>query len=77
MNFATETSAAISATLDASKYGGCGVSGFAKGYCMGGNTGSAVNTIEDMNFATETSATISATLDASKYVGAGVQGYIG
>jgi hypothetical protein len=78
--FATETSQAISATLDTAKSQGTGVNSSTKGYILGGYIGSAVAVIEDLVFATETSVAISATLDTAKYNGAGVnsstKGYV-
>ena len=70
--FSTETSAAISATLDTAKGYGAGVNSVTKGYIMGGNTGSITAVIEDLVFSTETSVAISATLDTAKSYGAGV-----
>jgi hypothetical protein len=78
--FATETSAAISATLDTAERHCAGVNSSTKGYIMGGFTTVEVAVIEDLIFATETSQAISATLDTAKYEGAGVnsstKGYI-
>jgi len=78
--FATETSAAIAATLDTAKHLGAGVNSATKGYILGGNTGALTAVIEDLIFATETSQTIAATLNTAKHAGAGVnsavKGYI-
>ena len=72
LNFSTEVSVVIAATLDTAKYAGIGVSSNLKGYHMGGNTGSATAVIEDLNFSTEASVVIAATLDTAKYGGIGV-----
>ena len=80
LNFATESSVPIAATLDTAKYLGTGVSSNLKGYILGGNTGAVTAVIEDLNFATESSVSIAATLNTAKSLGTGVssnlKGYI-
>ena len=75
LNFSTEASVAIAATLDAAKLFGAGVSSNLKGYILGGFVAAVTAVIEDLNFSTEASVAIAATLDTAKNDGAGVQGY--
>lgn len=78
MNFSTETSAAIVATLDTAKSGGAGVSGPLKGYCMGGVGAGTTYSVEidDLDFSAETSSLLSAVLGTPRAGGCPVSGFV-
>jgi len=81
LNFITEVSAVLIATLADKAYAGTGVNSVTKGYMLGGtgNLG-VVNTIRDLIFSTELVGVIVSTLNTAKYRGAGInsstKGYI-
>lgn len=67
--FSTETSTALTETLDQGKYYVRGISSSIKTYIMGGGASSKYDTIEAFVFSTELCATISETLSTPKITG--------
>lgn len=74
INFTSETSSQISATLSTAKRLGGSVSGTAKGYFGGGFAGARTNQISALSFDGETTANLSATLNTAKMYTSGASG---